>query len=364
MLDIREKIVSGELPEAALTAIATMTFPLPLEDFVALFPLVYDRGDEAIRAAVIQSVNSIPGDQLLDVIRQTPDPSLLPFYFEQAVGGQLENSNDMLLSVVSNPACDRELLVAAGRSSNTVLLDWLLNNQRLLQQHPDLVEALEQNEALSAAQRRKLEEYFKFGILGDRKGIEETISAGVGGAEPEAEAEPEEPEEPGEALVLLSEFQKMESEEVLSATSAIEVDEDMDLNTYQKLLKMTVSDKIQRALKGNKEERTILIRDSNRTVALAVMESPKLTDQEVEAISAMRNVHRDVIRKIGSSRKFLKKYKVVLNLVKNPKTPQDISMGLLHRLTDRDLQLLVRDRTVTEFLRRTAQRILRGRKKH
>ena len=138
----------------------------------------------------------------------------------------------------------------------------------------------------------------------------------------------------------------------------------MDLSTYQKLLKMTVSEKIQRALKGNKEERSILIRDSNRTVALAVMASPKLTEQEVEGVAAMRNVHRDVLRTLGASRQFLKKYKTVLNLVKNPKVPQDISMGLLHRLTDKDLQLLTRDRTLSEFVRRSAQRILKGRKKN
>ena len=99
-------------------------------------------------------------------------------------------------------------------------------------------------------------------------------------------------------------------------------------------------------------------------MALAVVESPKITEQEIEVIASLRNVNRDVLRSIGKSRKFLKKYKVVLSLVKNPKAPQDISMGLLHRLTDRDLQLMTKDKTLSEFLRRTAQRILKTRKKN
>jgi hypothetical protein len=120
---------------------------------------------------------------------------------------------------------------------------------------------------------------------------------------------------------------------------------------------MTVPQRLKHAMFGNREVRAILIRDNNREVAKSVLRSPKLTDTEVEAFAAMRNVTDDVLREIGNSRELTRSYVVAHNLVKNPKTPPMIAQRMLSRLHTRDLYLIGRDRGIPEAVRRNAQRM-------
>jgi hypothetical protein len=366
MLDLKKKILDGSIPQDVLSAIATLTFPLPTDQVLELFPVVYQRGDEGIREAVSVSFSEIPTEVVGDFLIHTEEVDVMSFYFELLSDGGQENAEKYYLDILRNPACNSKILEKMATLSSSAVLNYLLNNHSLLQSHPRVFDNLRENEALSPAQSRRLEEYLRFGLVGEKADEGTTKVPAIEATKQAVEEDVRgfEEEVSDEDLAVYSGLAAEENEEDLNAPSHIEIEEDMDLNTYQKLLKMNVSEKIQRALKGNKEERSILIRDSNRTVALAVMQSPKLTEKEAEVISAMRNVNRDVLRTLASNRIFLKKYKVVLSLVRNPKVPQDISLGLLHRLTDRDLQLLNRDRSLSEFVRRAAQRILRGRKKY
>ena len=95
-------------------------------------------------------------------------------------------------------------------------------------------------------------------------------------------------------------------------------------------------------------------------IAAAVLSSPMLTEPEVESFARMANVSEDVLRTIGSNRAWLKNYSVVLALAKNPKTPVALSMNLIQRLGDRDLNMLSVDRNVPESLRAAARRKCRG----
>ena len=109
-------------------------------------------------------------------------------------------------------------------------------------------------------------------------------------------------------------------------------------------------------MKGNREERAILIRDPNRIVTAAVLSSPKMNDTEVASIAKMQNVSEDVLRTIAHNRAWLKNYSVVLAVVKNPKTPVALSMNLMARLSEKDLKLLSIDRNVPDALRTQARR--------
>jgi hypothetical protein len=126
----------------------------------------------------------------------------------------------------------------------------------------------------------------------------------------------------------------------------------------QRLSAMNVAQRLTRAMKGNREERAILIRDPNRIVAAAVLSSPKLTETEVESIAKMANVSDEVLRIIANTRAWVKNYQVVLALAKNPKTPVALSMNLLSRLTERDLRNISTDRNVPDVLRVTARKKL------
>jgi hypothetical protein len=124
----------------------------------------------------------------------------------------------------------------------------------------------------------------------------------------------------------------------------------------QRLASMTVAQRLVRAMKGSREERAVLIRDPSKLVSAAVLSSPKLTESEVESIARMANVSEDVLRIIGRTRAWVKKYPVAAALTRNPKTPVALSMNLLSRLTDKDLRMISTDRNVPDVLRATARR--------
>jgi hypothetical protein len=126
--------------------------------------------------------------------------------------------------------------------------------------------------------------------------------------------------------------------------------------TAQRLALMDVGQRVKVGMLGTREERNVLIRDSNRMVAAAVLSSPKLTESEVESIARMANVSDEVLRIVGTSRAWTKNYNVISALTRNPKTPIAISLSLLSRLSSRDVKMLSTDRNVPEPLRVAARK--------
>jgi hypothetical protein len=124
------------------------------------------------------------------------------------------------------------------------------------------------------------------------------------------------------------------------------------------LTSLSVPQRLKMALKGTREQRSVLVRDPNKMVSAAVMSSPKLTDMEVECFARMGNVSEDVLRTIGMSRAWTQNYCVCSALIRNAKTPLAISMSLLPRLNEREVKFLVNDRNVPEGLRLAARKIV------
>lgn len=130
-------------------------------------------------------------------------------------------------------------------------------------------------------------------------------------------------------------------------------------NALQKISHLDVKGRIQLALKGNKEERSLLIRDGTKVVALAVLEAPKLSDGEVEKFASQKNVLEAVLRQIPLKRRFMKNYIVVRNLVANPRTPLDLSLGLMKNLLVADLKNLSANKEVSETIRKLALKMFK-----
>jgi hypothetical protein len=119
----------------------------------------------------------------------------------------------------------------------------------------------------------------------------------------------------------------------------------------EKINRMTVVEKIKAALTGNMETRSLLIRDSNKMISRAVLQSPKISDQEAEGYAAAKNVSEEVLRLIAGNRKFMKTYVVMRALINNPRAPIDVTMPLIARMSDRDLKGLSLNRNVPEVIR-------------
>lgn len=137
---------------------------------------------------------------------------------------------------------------------------------------------------------------------------------------------------------------------------ALPAGNDSNVSVSERVAMMSILEKMKAAMRGTREERAILVRDPNRLVAAAVLSSPKLTGQEVEAIAKMTNVGEEVLRVIGTNRQWTKNYGVVAGLVRNAKTPVAVSLNLLQRINDRDVKLLALDRNIPEPVRMAARR--------
>jgi hypothetical protein len=129
----------------------------------------------------------------------------------------------------------------------------------------------------------------------------------------------------------------------------------------QKINRMSAIEKVKAAIIGNQETRSILIRDSNKLVARAVLQSPKLSDAEIEGYAAAKNVSEGVLRLISINRAFMKSYSVVRALINNPRAPIDITLPLVNRLNERDLKMLTTNRNVADVIRATALKMMKQR---
>jgi hypothetical protein len=130
-------------------------------------------------------------------------------------------------------------------------------------------------------------------------------------------------------------------------------------SVLQKIAKLDIKGRIQLAMKGTKEERSILVRDGTKIVALAVLDSPKITDGEVEKFANQKNVLEALLRAIPMKRRFAKNYIVVRNLVANPRTPLDVSLGLMKNLLVQDLRNLSGNKEVPDTVRKLALRMFK-----
>lgn len=163
---------------------------------------------------------------------------------------------------------------------------------------------------------------------------------------------------------LLAELQKgaLSPEQIEEAAAETEPDPVKRTTLMQRVAQMNVLERLTLALKGGRTERMLLIRDPNKLVQRCVLQSPRLTDSEVEGFASMTNLSIEVLRTISLMRIFAKNYTIVRNLVNNSKTPLDVSLHLFPRLNATDLLKLTANRNVPETLRSTAMKLHRKRK--
>jgi hypothetical protein len=131
------------------------------------------------------------------------------------------------------------------------------------------------------------------------------------------------------------------------------------LTAIQRTQGMSVLQKVKAALTGSQEERMILVRDSNKLVARAVMQSPKLSEHEVENYASMKDISEEALRVITLNRKFMRLYSIVRALANNPRTPIDVGLHLLSRVYDADLKRLALNRNVSDVIRHAAEKLIR-----
>jgi hypothetical protein len=178
--------------------------------------------------------------------------------------------------------------------------------------------------------------------------------------------EPEEESEPSEAVAAQAATASAGGDPGQTKTSAqtkpkktFLKPEEHQGSALQKIAKLDIKGRILLAMKGNKEERSLLVRDGTKIVALAVLESPRITDGEVERFAGQKNLLEAVLRAISMKRRFIKQYPIVRNLTFNPRTPIDVSLGLMKNLLVQDLRHLSGNKEVSDTVRKLAAKMFR-----
>ena len=142
---------------------------------------------------------------------------------------------------------------------------------------------------------------------------------------------------------------------------AAEPDKAKRMTLLQKIGNMRVVERVQLAVKGGRGERLLLIRDPCKLVQRAVLQSPLLTEQEVESFAAMATLTDETLRIIANNRKYRKNYSILRALMFNPKTPLEITLHFLPHVKPLDLKFLTTNKNVAETLRTAAMRLQRQR---
>ena len=126
----------------------------------------------------------------------------------------------------------------------------------------------------------------------------------------------------------------------------------------QEIQDMPVPDKIKLAMTGDKEARSILLKDSNKQVQEAVLDSPRISGMEIVAVANSRNIPEEILRKVAVNRQWMKNYQVRLALANNPKTPLPMGLKIIGTLLIADLKRLSKNKGVSSVLSAAAQRFV------
>ena len=127
---------------------------------------------------------------------------------------------------------------------------------------------------------------------------------------------------------------------------------------YNRIQQMSVTEMVQLASIGTKEARNLLIRNPNRSIVQAVLNSPKITDDEIISFAGNKNLSKEVPLIISNKKEYTKNYMVKAALVNNPKTPLPTAIKFLRHLIPKDLRNVSKSKNVPTVLAKTAIKIL------
>ncbi|HLZ91561.1 MAG TPA: hypothetical protein VKQ28_07580 [Candidatus Acidoferrum sp.] len=310
--DLIEALRHGRATRERKIAVCTGGAHLAAADRAEILAVLAHDSDEVVANRAQDAFLSQPMESIAEALaRETALPALFAY-----AAKNLADTRGIGDAMVRNKSCAAEYLVPVVRTLSTESIQMLMEELDRVTESHALAAALEHSSSITAEQKALLHELR--GTAVDHGAL----------AEAALEAEPD----LGKRQTLL-----------------------------QRLATMTVSQRVQFAIKGGSEARRTLIRDSNKVVQRAVLQSPRLTDQEVEAFAAMSSLTDEILRLIAKNRNFRKNYVVVRNLMNNPKTPLDVSLHMLPILNAIDLKRLCTNKNIPETLRTTANKLQRQR---
>ena len=388
-----QAIISGKAPQPARLAAARGMLPLPQSDLLEVLVALTASDDAQISAAATETLKAESAeDLLLAASGQDTAPNVLAYLASQPDG----KPEIYEATILNTRTPDQALSQLATTTTSASLLELLTINQQRLVRCPEIIDAILNNPARSGeAERRAREtrkEFFEK-ERGARQIADELRARGQTAAAEFFEAA-ELTSAAGELSIedawliaqhievsdadLDDSWLPAERYETLIAESAADVSANVQrvieserlergevsaerVSLIRRIMFMNTKDRMKLAMKGDREARGILIRDSNKVVCSAVVKNPRITEHEIENIAAMRTVAEEVLRLIALNRSWARSYPIIHNLARNPRTPIPTVMNILNRIRTKDLANLAQNRNVSEAARRQAYRLQQAR---
>ncbi|MCK8502291.1 hypothetical protein [Myxococcus fulvus] len=320
--------------------------PLSPSDMLgALYMLTYDP-DAGVRETAAKTSAGLPEKILGSALRdEEVQPQVLGYFL-----GLLKDKDAYAEMLVLNSNTPDEAVAQVARECGPKLAEIIGQNQLRLLRYEDILRGLCAN---AQAPVSLIDNVCDFAV---RSGLQLTDVPQMKAARvrlfgPEAAEAPPDPGPTAQEVL-----QEMGGE--VADENAAPMEEGKRLTLAQRLMKMSIAEKIKLATLGNKEARGALIRETNKLVAVAVIRSPRITDGEVLACASNRAMMDDVLRVIYNNREWTKNMKVKLALVKNPKVPLTVTMKFLNALRDGELKDLSRDKNVPAAVQTFAKKLL------
>ncbi|MEI6613330.1 MAG: hypothetical protein WCL37_00380 [Chrysiogenales bacterium] len=331
VLQIAEASANDELLQFLLDKKLAFTDEEYLESLVFVLPnLSFHDQALAMLSRIAQSVKENY------VQKKEAQLQVAEFILNEALQADYFNT---LAMIIQNQHFPNEFLLRIAAQGKEVTLEILLENQVRLIAYPEIMEKIESNPECGQFIHGKINELREFYF---QPQAAETI--------PEKNILNE--------LVPMITQEQSEDERLSQATI-----QQVIMTTLQRINRMSISKRIRLALTGDKTERLILIKDANRMVQMAVIESPKMANDEVLIHTRNLSLSGEIIGKIANNRDWTKNYPIVLALVQNPKTPINRAISFIKQLHTRDLKMLVRDRNINPVIRNLAENIQKAKER-
>ncbi len=343
LIQIENKTADRRILEFAARGLV----PLPPPELVRAVSTVLASGDSELAVLATDTFQSFDADTLKSaVLSKGVRPEQLDVIARKTA------EKKVLEPLIQSKAVSDETLAWLAERIIPDLQDVLVTNQARLLAAPVIVERLFENPQLSTDIKRRADEFLEeFFLKPERE--RQAAAATPAAAAKASDASPEAGKAPDAAAPADA---AAEGPALTPAEVAKQIEDDENQSLLQRVTKMSVMQRIKLAYGGNREERLYLVRDKNRLVSTAVLKSPKTSDADAEAIACMKSVSEDVLRAVSMKREWMRKYSIVVSLVKNARAPIDVTVPLVARLTDKDQKALAGDKNVPEAVRALARR--------
>lgn len=380
---ILDQIKSNAIPVELMRSAARGALPLPAVEMLEILVYLTTHSLFAEEAKM-----TLAGWDVVSAVEVAADPNapadVLGYFWLEA-----NRRPAVMAALIENPSISETLLVEAAGGGRSEIVNLLLGSPRA-RSTPMVVEALAANPGITPEQLRELqsepapppatyhdadaeaeaayrvwhqahaadivaEEGKPFELTGEDEGEQESPpSVQEAGDQEKHEGEPVRTETDASTTLAIAGLGAAAAAKPKTLPVA-----EKKLSVLQRIARMSTAERVKTAFNGGREERTILIRDGAKIVQSAVLASPKLTEPEAELFAGAKNVSENVLREIARSRRFLKNYHVVRNLVNNPKCPLDIALTFVKNLLVYDLKSLRFNKGVPDVIRQVAGQLYR-----